>query len=42
MKLNTNINPIKYRNFSLWDYKNGAYVRKNNKQGYKYPSGWTW
>ena len=42
MKLNTNINPAKYREFSLWDYKNGEYLRKNNHGGYRYPSGWTW
>ena len=41
MKLLTNINPIKYRKFSLWDYKNGEYIKPRSSK-YGYNSGWTW
>ena len=41
MKLLTNINPIKYRQFSLWDYKNGEYLKPHSKV-YGFNTGWTW
>lgn len=41
LKLLTTINPIKYQRFSLWDYKNGEYIKPLSKD-YGFNSGWTW
>ncbi len=40
LKLITNINPTKYKSFSLWDYKNGEYIKPYSSI-YGFNTGWT-
>lgn len=40
IKMITNINPTKYKKFSLWDYKNGEYIKPYSAM-YGFNTGWT-